>query len=416
MRTCVRMIACVLLPLLDLRAALGERRERLREPVAVAPPGGGPSRIGEVSPAARALGVRSGMRLGEAVDICPGLGFVPPDPTRIGTIHERALTRLESVGAETESKRPGEIFFSTVGIERLHGGPEGVLGAARRVLGPDPVLAVAPTRLAAVALARQSCRAVEGGAPRTGPGGTPLLAPDRLRTFLSGLPVTALAGRLDLPPAAERDLFHTLERLGLKRLGNLTALTADQVADRFGPPGSRARELALGREERIRPRRPRVTIDAAVELPEEASGAQLRAALALLCDRMAVRLGAAGQTARALAFEAELAGGGSWNRELVPRRPTASATLFGVLLASTPEQLPRPAVGLRLRVTAAASADPEQLEVTPRPEEVRRARLDEAARQVRAATGETGLMRVLGAEVGSRLPERRVFLTPYLAE
>jgi len=354
------------------------------------------------------------MRLSEAVDICPGLGFAPPDPTRTGTIHERALTRLESVGAGTESKRPGEIFFSTAGIERLHGGPEGVLGAVRRALGPDPVLAVAPTRLAAVALARQSGRAVEGDASGSGPGGTALLAPDRLHAFLSGLPVTALRGRLDLPPAAERGLFRTLERLGLERLGNLTALTADQVADRFGPPGSRARELALGREGRIRPRRPRAMIDAAVELPEEASGAQLRAGLALLCDRMAVRLATTGQTARALAFEAELTGGGSWNRELVPRRPTASATLFGVLLASTPEQLPRPALGLRLRVIATATADPEQLEVTPRPEEVRRARLDEAARQVRAATGETGLMRVLEVEVGSRLPERRVFLTPYL--
>ena len=63
-------------------------------------------------------------------------------------------------------------------------------------------------------------------------------------------------------------------------------------------------------------------------------------------------------------------------------------------------------------MTAAA---PKQIEITRRPEETRLLRLNEAALQVRAVVGESGLMRVLDAEVGSHLPERRMLLTPYLS-
>lgn len=399
------MIACILLPLLSLRAALGDGQNRLADPVAVAPREGGPGRIGEVSPAGRALGVNPGMRLGEAVDICPSLGLVPPDPAREDRVHEDLLTRLESIGAAVESGRPGEAFFTTGEIGRLHGGLTGVLEATRRVAGPTPALAAAPTRLAALALARE-----------TGAGGTATLPPERLADFLAGLPLGILAGRLDIPASRERELLGSMIRLNLTRLGDLSTLSADQVADRFGPPGSRARKLALGEEAGIRVRRIREEIGETVELPEQAAGTHLMAGLAILCDRVAARLGAAGLCARILSFETELAGGGSWSRDFIPRQPTASPPLLRTLLSPVPEQLPRPASSLRLRVTAATPADPEQLEVSPRPEETRRNRLDEAARQVRAAVGDTGLMRILEAESGSRLPERRVLLGPYLAE
>jgi hypothetical protein len=76
--------------------------------------------------------------------------------------------------------------------------------------------------------------------------------------------------------------------------------------------------------------------------------------------------------------------------------------------------LPRPAEKLGLRVTEMTPSAPEQGELSRRPEETRRLRLSEAAHQVRAAVGESALMRVLDAESGSHLPERRMLLTPYL--
>src|SRR5690606_2542648 len=153
---CSYMVICVLLPLLALRAALGDARNRLREPIALAPQHDGARLIGEVSPAAHALGVRPGMGLGEATDICPELELIAPDPTRAEAIHEAVLRRLEAIGAEVESERSGEAFFTADEIERLYGGLDGVLEATRRQLGPNPLLAAAPTRLAAFAAARAS--------------------------------------------------------------------------------------------------------------------------------------------------------------------------------------------------------------------------------------------------------------------
>src|SRR5436189_9234 len=54
------MIACTLIPRLSLLAAIGERRELLRGPVALAPEPGGSQAIGDASGAAEAFGVRAG--------------------------------------------------------------------------------------------------------------------------------------------------------------------------------------------------------------------------------------------------------------------------------------------------------------------------------------------------------------------
>ncbi len=402
---CSYMFVCVLLPLLDLRAALGDARNRLREPIALAPQHDGARLIGEVSPAAHAFGVRPGMGLGEAADLCPELDLITPDPTRAEAIHEAMLRRLEGIGAEVESDRPGEAFFAADEIERLHGGLDGVLDAARRRLGPNPLMAAAPTRLSAFAAAHGS-----------GPGPALVVPPEQLEARLAGLPVTTLIGRLGITVDRERELLRSMRRLGLNQLGDLATLSRDDVADRFGPPGTRARELALGIEGPIRPRTPHEQIAEEVELPEAAAGNHLQGGLTILCDRLAGRLETTGLTARTLRLEARLAGGGSWTRETSPRRPTASSRLMRMILTPALEQLPRPAESLRLRVTAWGPSVPEQLEIAHRPEQTRRGRLDEAARQVRAAVGEAGLMRVLDAESDSRLPERRMLLTPYLSE
>lgn len=394
------MVICALLPLLQLRAALGEAVARLREPVALAPPHDGPRVIGEVSPPARAFGLTPGTSLGEAVEICPELGLITPDPTRAEAVHEGILRRLEGIGAAVESSRPGEAFFRADGLDRLHGGLGGVLAAARRGLGPAPRLAAAPTRLAALAAALEA-----------EPGEAVTVEPARLRGHLAALPVTILAGRLERPGGEEA--VRSMRRLGLKRLGDLAALSRDHAADRFGPVGLEARGLARGEEAPLRPRPPREEIVEQVELPEAASGRHLQGGIAILCDRLSGRLRAAGLVARAFVLDARLSGGGSWSREAFPRHPTASSQLMRTLLSPAVEGLPRPAERLRLRAVAPAPADPEQFELDHRPERARRRRLDEAARQVRAVVGERGLMRVLDAEADSRLPERRMLLTPY---
>lgn len=406
------MFVCVLLPLLALRAALGKDQNRLLEPVALAPQHDGPQLTGEVSPSAHRLGVRPGMGLGEAVDICPDLALVPPDPAGAARIWGAVLARIESVGAAVESERDGEAFLEAAGIERLHGGLEGVLDAISAKLGPSFLIAAAPSRLAALALAGE-----ESGHPAGEPGpGRQILPPEELAGFLARQPVAILLGRLPGPDREVRRMLESMRRLGLRDLGDLVALPADGVADRFGPAGLAARDLALGLEGAIRPRQPAEPVSEWIDLPDAATGIHLEGGLTILCDRLSGRLRAEGVSVRALSVEAHLLGGGSWSHRASPRRPTTSSAILRMLLLPALEQLPRPAERLGLRALETTEQAPDQLEVVQRPGETRRRRLGEAARQVRAAVGESALMRILEADPESRLPERRMLLTPYSPE
>lgn len=420
------MVACAILPLLALRAALGDAQNRLLEPIALAPQHDGAPRIGEVSEVARDLGVRPGMGLGEAIDICPALSLISPDPARTGRIREAVLTRLEKIGAEVEPGVQGEAFFSAGQLERLYGSLDLVLAAAAEGLGPSARIAAAPTRLAAYAATRRGDSSPDDGTPRGGNDlsraglrddfHAPVIPPGRLREYLGALPVSILTDRLPGTETDNRRLVTSLVKLGIHHLSGLAELPGDAVADRFGPLGSEARNLALGIEGPIRPRPPRESVAESLELPEAASGSHLQGAVTILSDRIAARLAGLGASARSLAMEARLSGGGSWVREATPRQPTARADLLRMILLPGLEHLPRPAEQLKLRVVRLGPGDSEQTELTHHPEQTRHQRLGEAARQVRAAVGETGLVRVLDAEIDSHLPERRLLLTPYLRQ
>lgn len=343
------------------------------------------------------------MGLGQAMNICPELSLVNPDPARTEIVWAEFLGRIESIGAGVESRRHGEGFFLSEGIERLYGGLKGVLHQTSSQLGSNARVAAAPTRLAAFDAARRSGRQ------------SLIISPERLQESLDSLPVSILRGRLSGSDAACRKMISSLIRLGIHRLGLLREISRDAVADRFGDLGIEALELALGIEEKLLPRRRHQEISESLDMPEAESGVHLQSALTMLCDLIAARLTTAGMSARTVALEARLGGGGSWTKETAPRQPTSRSDLLQMILLPGIEQLPRPAEHLGLRVTDMTRAAPKQTEILSQPEETRLLRLNEAALQVRAVVGETGLMRVLDAEIESHLPERRMLLTPYLS-
>ncbi len=310
---------------------------------------------------------------------------------------EGELRRLEGIGAALESERAGEAFFAVDGLRGIHGGSSGVLEAARRALALPARVGAAPSRFAAHVAAQE-----ERVVPAAG-----------LREFLSPLPVSALAPRLGLGEREAAALIETLKRLGVGTLGALGALAPGQVADRFGPTGLAARRLALGEEPPLRTRRPQVELTAEIELPEGTEGSRLERALELLVDRFLAAPQRRGRTILALRLGALLGAGGSWSVEQGMGRPTASARVLRTLLAPRLEDLPAPAVSLRLRAVALGPAVGDQLEISVRGQEHRRHRLAAAVREVRAAQGAEALLKVLQVDPASRVPERRATLTPY---
>src|ERR671939_1039223 len=105
------MIACLVIPGFELRAALRERPRLQLEPAALAPEPGGEALLGPVTAAAEAAGVRPGMRLGEALALCPSLQLVDPDPSAAEEAWEGIVRALEDAGFAVESAAPGCAYF-----------------------------------------------------------------------------------------------------------------------------------------------------------------------------------------------------------------------------------------------------------------------------------------------------------------
>jgi protein ImuB len=319
------------------------------------------------------------------------------DPVEAGELTERLLRRLERIGAAVESERPGEAFFTLDGLCGLYGGERaGVLAAARQVAEMKVRIGVAPTRFAAHAAAQ----------------GETIVPPPAAGDFLAGLPVSTLAGRLELSPREAGSLIETLRRLGIERLGALAALSPASLADRFGPAGLEALRLARGEEGPLRPRRPHEELAEQIELPEGAAGGQLEHALKLLVARLLAAPQRKGRTMLGLRLGALLSSGGSWSVDQGLGRPSASARILLGVLGPRLEALPGPVSALRLRALGLGPPVGDQLELSVRGEEHRRRRLGEAIREVRAAQGGDSLLTVVPLDSASRFPERWAMLAP----
>jgi protein ImuB len=395
------MVVCVLYPRFELLAPLGDRRALLSEPVALAPEAGREQVVGEVSAPAEAFGVIRGMRLGEAMSRCPALRLVPPDPEGVRSLWNAVLDRLEAIGAAVESDRAGAAFFESAGLYGLHGGDvAGVLAEARRALGPGARLGAAPCRFAAHAAALQA-------RPRRGRRSF-VVEERQARGFLAPLPVSLLRTRPELQALPE-----VFERLGIRTLGEVAALPARAVAERFGHPGLLALDLSRGRDTPLEPRRPPEPVVERLELPEAASGQQLERALELLVARVLARRERRGRALRALAVSARFVAGGTWRTAVTLRQASADPERIRLALGSKLAELPAPAESLGLEVESFGPPAQDQGRLLDEAGEVRRARLGEAVRQARQAAGSEAALKVLDVDPGSRIPERRAVLAPF---
>ena len=391
------MIACVLLPRFELVVAARDRGSLLGIPAALAPEPGGAQQVGQVSLPAEAFGVREGMRLGEALARCPRLMLIPPDPAGAADEWERLLVRLEAIGAAVEPERAGLVCFRADGLLRLYHGLDGVVDAARQALRRPARFGVAPTRFAALAAAgRARARRAE-------------IVPGPTRQYLAPMPVSLLRARPALAALPE-----ALERLGVTTLGELAALPAGAVADRFGSTGLLAHRLACGEDAPLRPRIAGEYLREELELPESGSGAQLERALGLLVDRLLARRERRGRSLRSLSLSATLVeGGGTWREQVVLREALSDPVRIRLALTGRLALLPAPAETLRLAADEFGPPAADQRSLVDDPADARRGRLREAIRQARAAAGPDAALRVLSVDPDSRLPERRTVLTPF---
>ncbi|TML86113.1 MAG: DNA polymerase Y family protein [Actinobacteria bacterium] len=390
------MIACIAVPGFELRAALRRAPSLALRPSALAPEAGTEPLIGPVTAAADALGVRPGMRLGEALATCPGLVLVERDPAAAEQAWEEILRSLEDAGFAVDPAEPGCVFFETRGVERLYGGLEPALQRALAAVGPgwDPQAGAAERRFAALAAATVAR-----------PGQVIVVSGDRLQDFLAPLPLSLLP--------LERERYAELEALGVRSLGQLAGLPGAAVAERLGPDGRRAWGLARGgAAAKIRGRRPPAELFEAIEFPEAVGNElTLRRAFSALLDTLLARPERRDRFVRKVAISARLVGGGSWRRTTTLRDPTVDRERIRAALAPKLAELPTPIVELRLELVALTESDGQQLELLAAGAEDR-TRLREGLRQVRASTGSGSVCTVVEVAPWSRIPEARALFVP----
>ena len=232
------MIACLLIPGFELRAALRSRPRLAVVPAALAPEPGREQLVGPVTAAAEAAGVIRGMRLGEALATCTARSRRPGSRGRRAGVGGGAAAP-RGCGIRRGAGRAGSVVFETRGVERLYGGVEAALRKALASVGPawDPRAGAGQRRFVALAAA---------GVARPGQA---VIVEEEEQSFLEPLPLSLLP--------LEEGRYAELEGLGVRaRLARRPAWGRRGRAAGAGEAGveppvagapPRARAIARGR-------------------------------------------------------------------------------------------------------------------------------------------------------------------------
>jgi len=201
--------------------------------------GGDPTKRGVVAAAsyeARAYGVRSAIPMSRAVRLCPALVIVRPDFGKYRRVSEQVFDIYRSVTPLVEPLSLDEAYLDVT--ENAWQEPLGVTVAKRikqtilETTGLTASAGVAPNKFLAK---------IASGWKK--PNGLTVIAPERMESFLQGLPVDALWGVG--PRTAERLRGH-----GIQRLVDVRAQSIERLRDIVGSSAQWLHDLSLGRDDR----------------------------------------------------------------------------------------------------------------------------------------------------------------------
>lgn len=325
-------------------------------PVVVAPTGVARAVVLDASPEAWEEGIHRGMPLAAAERTCRGLRVVPPHPDLYDRATRALAERLSRFAPVIEPGGRGHFYLDMTGTERLFGPPIDAAARIKRELAAgvrlDPAIGIAANKL----VAKVASRVAKLAGIREVPFGEE-------ERFLAPLRVSIL-------PGIAPEVMEHLEELSVRRVGDLSALTREQLVVAFGPFG-----LDLWRRARGIDPSPVAPSNEATVVREEGllvpdtndDGAVLAQALRAV-ERGALRLREAGLVARRVRVTIDYSDGVRASRKADLVTPTA---LDPVLFTPATEAL-RLAFARRVRVRRVEvalerlSPPSPQLELFPR--------------------------------------------------
>lgn len=384
-------IACVHIPRFAVEAERQRRPDIAARLILI-----GEAKVLDCSLGADSLGVRRGMRMSEAIGLCPKAVVLPPDVSHYQRLFEEVLDLLGELSPDVEPET-GTAFMSLAGLEiEPQTFAEGLVAALHRRLGLMASVGISggkfPARVAASISRPGVARTVDAG---------------QEAAFLAPLSCTHL-------PASEAMLWR-LKMLGIETMGEIAKLPLGGFQQQFGPEGKRCWELATGIDnEPLVPRVVESTIVRRSQLP--APTASLETILAWL-ERLltAAYADRARQShwVRRVIVRGLQDGGGSWELPVAFREAMSDpkAAWFAVRSALDRHPPDRPVEELEIELVGLSGESGKQAGMFESKGKLWR-QVEEAARHLNA-NGKPSIGRIVEVEPWSRIPERRAALEDF---
>ena len=384
-------IACVHIPSFAVEA------ERMRRPgIASQLILIGDATVLDCSLGAGASGVRSGMRMSEAIGLCHRAEVLPPDAPNYERLFEEIVDFLQTLSPEVErGDNVGLAFLSLAGLPvGMEAFAKGVVSGVHRSFGFLPSVAVANSKFVS-RVAAVTAR----------PGATKIITHGGEREFLAPLPIEHL-------PASEAMCWR-LSLLGIATVGEMAGLPFGAFQAQFGPEGKRCWELANGIDEE--PLLPSVKEEAVVRRLQMPASTVTLDAILMGAERLVYatygdpRRGS--RWVRKAVVRAALDGGGAWELP-VPFRAALSDprdAWFAIKIAITRCPPERPVEELEVELVGLSYESGKQATMFEGKGRLWQ-QVEEAVRQLGAQRNRSSVGKVMQMDPQSRIPERRAAL------
>jgi DNA polymerase-4 len=307
---------------------------------------------------ARVFGVRSAMPALTAERLCPQAVFVPPDFTRY-----RAVSRQvrEILKRHTDLIEPRSLDEAYLDVTQNKSG----LPTATRVARAIRAAICDELHLTASAGVAPNKFLAKIASDWKKPDGLFVIQPEEVEAFLKPLPV----GRI---PGVGKVTERRLAEVGIKTVGDLRAVEASILEDRFGRYGLRLHELALGIDESpVVSDRPTKSISAEDTLEEDVPLEDTEPMIRALAERVWEGSRREARIPRTVVLKLKTREFNILTRSLTPAVPPSSCEAFTAIALALRDRVERvPQQRFRLvGVGLSNFRDPhEMLELSSQPE------------------------------------------------
>lgn len=241
---------------------------------------------------ARIRGVRSAMPMFKALEACPEAIVIPPDMEKYSRVGREVRELMRALTPQVEPLSIDEAFMDLAGTERLHGVPPAIALSRFATRVENEIGITASIGLSYCKFLAKIASDFEK------PRGFSVIGQEEAVSFLAKQPVTMIWG-------VGKAFAATLERDGIRQIGQLQQMDRGDLMRRYGSMGDRLYHLSRGLDDRrVNPDQDTKSVSAETTFNTDLAAAEdLVPVLRRLSERVSERLKKAGLAGRTVTLK-----------------------------------------------------------------------------------------------------------------